>query len=226
MDSYETLYSVFYYAQKLGVLCLGINIVLFLVRRKKLNTSFLRILYFLSWNFLIEILAILFIEFEINNLPLLHLYTLGEFILFSYFYLSLSNTSSRIRKTAWYFIGGGALFIILNTVFIQGVFEFNTIAKTFVQIVIIAYAVLYFYHLVANASFSEATSKSIRLVNSAIIIYYSGSLFIFMFSHFSIGKEEVFILFWIFNVLLYFIFQLLIFIALWNAFYKKTRLPQ
>jgi hypothetical protein len=226
MDSYETLYRVLYVAQKLAVLCLCMNVALVFMRRKKLNSSFLRLSYFLIWNLLIEFFAILFIELEINNLPLLHLYTLGEFLLFSYFYASLMGNSKRIRKIAQYFIVFGVLFIVFNTLFLEGIYEFNTISKTFVQLTLITYAVLYFYHLITNASSSQPVSKSIRLVNSAIIIYYSGSLFIFMFSHFSIGKEELFILFWIFNAFLQLVFQLLLFFAIWNAFFRKTHWQQ
>jgi len=224
MESYATLHTIYFYAVKLAFVCLSINVVFCLVKRKKLNTPFLRLFYFLIWNLIIEISAQAFMKFEYNNLPLLHLYTLGEFILFSYFYMSLLNKPVQFKKMLWYFIIVGSVLVILNSIFFQSIYAFNTFAKTFVQITIIGYAVLYFYNLVENPNLSIAKSKSLRLVNSAILIYYSGSLFIFMCGKFSLIDVEGFVVFWAFNAILNFIFQLLILIGLWKAFFRKTTL--
>jgi len=224
MESYETLQTIYYYAVKLALVCLSINVVFCFVYRKKLNTPFKRLFYFLILNLITEILAFTFMQFEYNNLPLLHLYTLGEFVLFSYFYMSLIDKPVQIKKAFKYFVGVGCVLIVLNSVFLQSIYTFNTFAKTSVQVVIIAYAVLYFYNLVENRSFTSAESKSLRLVNSAVLIYYSGSLFIFMYGKFSLINVEGYVVFWAFNAILNFIFQLLILIGLWKAFFKKKTL--
>ena len=222
MESYATLHTIYFYAVKLAFICLSINVVFCFIKRKKLNTPFLRLFYFLIWNLIIEVLAQVFMKLEYNNLPLLHLYTLGEFILFSYFYMSLLNKPIRFKKIFGYFILVGSLLIILNSILFQSIYAFNTFAKTFVQIIIIGYAVLYFYYLVENPNLSVAKSKSLRLVNSAILVYYSGSLFIFMCGKFSLIDVEGFVVFWAFNAMLNFIFQLLILIGLLKAFFRKT----
>jgi len=224
MDSYETVHTIYYYAVKLALVCLSVNVVFCFVYRKKLNTPFRRLFYFLILNLIIEILAFTFMQFKQNNLPLLHLYTLGEFILFSYFYMSLINKPALIKNAFRYFVIGGCLLILLNSIFLQSIYTFNTFAKTAVQVTIIAYAVLYFYNLVENSSFSTAVSKSLRLVNSAILIYYSGSLFIFMYGKFSLINVEGYVVFWAFNAILNFIFQLLILLGLWKAFFRKKTL--
>lgn len=221
MDSYATLHTIYFYAVKLALLCLSINVVLCFIKRKKLTAPFIRLFYFLIWNLLIEILAYTFMQFKINNLPLLHIYTLGEFLLFSYFFMSLIKKPDAFKKGLKYFIIAGSALIVLNSVLVQSLFEFNTIAKTFVQISIITYAVLYFYNLSENQSYSWQMSKSLRLVNSAILIYYCGSLFIFMYGKLSLKDVDGYVVFWAFNAILNFIFQLLILLGLWKAFFRK-----
>jgi hypothetical protein len=209
-------------AANLAVLVLSVNVLLFSLKFKELNAPFRGLFYFLILNLLTEILAFIFSEYEYNNLPILHCYTLGEFILFSFFYRSLSYKPNFFTRHFWLIIGTGSLLIIANSLFFQPIFGFNSTAKTGVQISLIVYAVIYFYNLVADEQFAQLKSKSLRLVNSAVIIYYSGSLFIFMFSQISFGNEAIFKLFWIFNSFLYVTFHLIIFTALWIAFYRKT----
>lgn len=215
----ETLNLV---AANLAVLVLSVNVLLFSLKFNELNRPFRALFYFLILNLLTEILAFIFSECGVNNLPLLHGYTLGEFILFSFFYRSLSYKPNFFTRYFWFIIGIGSLLIIGNSLFFQPIFGFNSTAKTGVQISLIVYAVSYFYNLVADEHFAQLKSKSIRLVNSAVIIYYSGSLFIFMFSQISFGNEDIYRLFWIFNSFLYVGFHLIIFTALWIAFYRKT----
>lgn len=203
------------------ILFLICNILFSLLYLKKLNTPFRRLFYFLIWNLIIEILSIVFTSLGHNNLPLLHIYTLGEFVLFSYFFISIITFPRLFRTLFWWFVGIGALFIVINSLFFQSIYDFNTYAKSFSQVSIIGYAVMYFYNLVTTNSFASDTMKSLRLINSAILIYYSGSLFIFMYGR-SMEVNEWYIMLWAFNAVLNLIFHLLIFIGLWKAFYKKS----
>lgn len=223
METSNLLATLNLYAANLAVIALGVNVLLFSVKYNQLNLPFRRLYYFLLLNLTIEALAFVFEYAGINNLPLLHVYTLGEFILFSFFYRSLILKPTLFSRFFWYIVVIGSILIIANSLFVQSIFDFNSIAKTAVQIILIGYAVLYFYNLVADDQFSQLKSKSIRLVNSAVIIYYSGSLFIFMFSRISFGNEDLYTVFWIFNAFLNLSFHLLILFALWIAFYRNTR---
>lgn len=208
----------------LAITCLAINVLLCLFFFKKLGTPFRRFCYFLIWNLLIEISARVFAYYEVNNLPLLHLYTLGEFILLSYFYQSLIEKPVFFQKKYWYFVFIGALLIIVNSLFFQNIYGFNTIAKTFVQIIIISFAVLFFYHLTEKQSLSHPVKKSLRLVNSAIIVYYSGSFFIFMCSQISFSHSDLYKVFWVFNAILNLIFQMLVLWGISKLVFRKTSL--
>ncbi|AXG70057.1 hypothetical protein KORDIASMS9_02286 [Kordia sp. SMS9] len=225
MEVSTTLNTIYYHTANVALLCLSVNVVLCLLFRKKLNTPLRLFSYFLIWNLCIEIFVLMYGAFGYkNNLPLLHIYTLGEFILFSFFYRSLLDKPVFFRKYFWQFLILGNLLIVSNSIFLQSIFVFNTFAKTFVQLTIIGFAIVYFYNLVENQKFAPTLSKSIRLINSAILVYYSGSLFVFMCSNVYFENAQIYDIFWIFNALLNVLFHLLILIGLWNVFFKKTTL--
>ncbi len=223
MDFSKVLNSIYLKSGDLAVVLLSISVLLCLVRFKKLELPFQRLLYFLLLNLIIEILARFFAYYtEISNLPLLHIYTLGEFVLLSWFYESLLTKPPFFKNNYWPFVVGGALLIILNSLFVQSIFGFNSIAKTFVQVVIISLAILYFYNLTENQSFSPPIRKSLRLINSAIIVYYSGSLFIFMCGQISFESLEKYRIFWAFNAVFNLIFQALILWGIWKVVFRKA----
>jgi hypothetical protein len=222
MELAEIIQSLYLIGGNLAVLCLTITTVIVLTKYKNLEIPFKRLLYFLLWNLFIEVLARVFTYAEINNLPLLHVYTIGEFILFSWFYKSLLIKPIVFQNKFWHFIISGAFLIALNSLLFHSIYEFNPLGKTFVQIIIISYAVLYFYNLTETQSNSNRVSKSLSLINSAVLIYYSGSLFIFMCSQALGDYPEWITTFWGFNAVLNLIFQLLIFFGIWKVVYRKT----
>ena len=85
----DLLHKVYVNIGDLSVACLLLNVILCFIGYKGFSEPFRRLSYFLIWNLLIEISARVFSYSDHNNLPLLHLYTLGEFILLSWFYKSL-----------------------------------------------------------------------------------------------------------------------------------------
>jgi len=154
-----------------------------------------------------------------NNLPILHIYTLLELVLLSLFYKKIGNWGKPIL---WITIISSTL-ILCNTIFLQPIQGFNNNARTLEQIIIIIYSIAFFFNYPTRIANDKSLAQSLNLINSAILIYFSGSLFIFMFSQLFIDKREVYLKFWVFNAFLSFLFQLLVFISLWRiAFRKQT----
>lgn len=220
----KVLNVIYENAGHLAIICLSITVLLCLIHFKQLKEPYRRLCYFLLFNLTIEVLARVFIFSRINNLPLLHIYTLGEFLLLTYFYQSLLLHFSPLQKrfTPWLIFG--AVLIVLNSIFINDIFSFNPLAKTFVQLCIMAYAVIYFYTLSDEPGQNPNMSQSLRLINSAILIYYSGSLFIFMCNQLFFENSELYKIFWTFNAVLNAAFQLLMLWGIWKVVYKKTPL--
>jgi len=224
MESSNILHLLYLYIGDLSVVFLVLNVLICFFHFKKLEEPFRRLFYFLSWSLTIEILARVVLYFGSNNLPLLHLYTLGEFILLSFFYKSLLSRSAFFQKSFWFLIVGGSLLILINSLFFQSIYEFNPLAKTSVQIIIIAFSILYFYTLNDSLVLYSTVEKSLRLINSAVLLYYSGSLFIFMCNQIFFDNSDLYKIFWTFNAVLNLIFQLLILWGLWKVVFRKTPL--
>ena len=199
-----------------------VNVILLAYSFHQHKVAYRRLLYFLAFSLLIEISARLMAYSGLNNLPLLHLYTLGEFLLLSWLYKSLIIQPTLFQKYFWHFIFSISAFIVINSLFFQSLYTFNSLSKSIVQVLIITYAVLFFYNLTENQRLSLSTEKSLRLINSAILIYYSGSLFIFMYGQISFENKDLYKVFWAFNALLNLLFQLLILYGLWKVIFNKT----
>ena len=224
MSTIEMLHYLYLKLGILAVICLSLNVILCLYKYKELSPTLRRFGNFLLWGLLIELTARVFAYSGMNNLPLLHLYTLGEFILLGFFYKSLITKPISFRKNFVYLLFTGAILIIMNSLFFQSIYGFNNVAKTSVQLAIISFAVLYFYNLTENRAAPEKTEKGLRLINSAILIYYSGSLFVFMCSQVSFEKSGLYEFFWAFNAALNLCFQLLVLWGIWKIRFQNTAL--
>lgn len=207
------------------VLCLAISCTIWLLKRKTFSTPLQILGYFLLFNLFIELSARLVVSiWEKNNLPLLHLYTVGEFLLFSFFYRALLPELAFFKKYFAVFAGAVTLLIIFNSAFLQSIFVFNSYAKTLVQVILILYSIAFFFHLPESSDFSQPDGWSLRMINSAILIYYCGSLFIFMFSNVFIEKALIYNGFWIFNALLNLLFHVLVLTSLWRVAFRHPKL--
>jgi hypothetical protein len=147
-----------------------------------------------------------------NNLPLLHLYTLVEFILFALVYREI-GLFNRWRKgffPAFFF--GVICLVILNSLFLQEITSYNSYAKTLVQVCLIGFALAYLFE------FREKTTEiaGFSYVNSAVLLYYSASVFVFMFGNILLGNKYNGT-FWLINSILNLVFQILNLIGVWTV---------
>lgn len=156
---------------------------------------------------------------SVNNLPLLHFYTLLEFILLTSLYHQFLRTLQAWRNWIVSFSILIITLIVANSLFIQPVTVFNTYSKTLTQVIFIFYAIIFFSQSMSNQF--QVFYPVIKTINSAILLYYAGSLFIFMFGNVLINLEQLHSLFWVANALLYLIFQLLVFTAIWQ--FRQTK---
>ncbi len=199
-----------------------ISIILFVSRFERFSKSLYIFIGFVTFSFIVTSISLFMWHQGANNLPLLHLYTLGEFLLLSWFYREIIGRREFPVHIFRWFVILVTILIILNSIILQPLSQFNTYAKTMVQVVLIAYSILYFYYLTNHTDNEVVEQKALRLINSALIVYYSGSLFIFMFSNYFIENDDN-LIFWVFNSLLNFIFQLLVLIAIWRVAFRKTK---
>lgn len=203
-----------------------INISILLIISKKLQKQFISIFFYLLIYAIISIWSFTLFNQGKNNLPLLHIYTILEFITLSFFYQTLLKNKSFFGKGFKIFMSLIVTILIANSIFLESIYGFNSNAKALVQITLIGYAIYYFFSVFGKVDFSKPTNQADLLVNFAILLYYSGSLFIFMFMKMLIQQNvlrEQTIGFWFFHSLLLVIFQLLILVAVLKKIFTSKR---
>lgn len=222
IEMLESLSSIFSWTVR-GALT--ISILIWLARYRQLPMA-LRVLgYFLVFDLAVELLAGYLFSKKINNLPLLHLFTFGEFIFFSFFYYHLIRFLTEHKRYFYLFFGLVVSFLIVNSTFIQSIHSFNSIAKCTVHLILIIYAVWYFYQMSFDSEAElKRSDRPLRLINSAVLLYYSGSLFIFMFTNFIQANDmRMHRGFWAFNAGLNVVFQLLVLTGLCLTVLRQTK---
>jgi hypothetical protein len=127
---------------------------------------------------------------HINNLPVFHIYTILECCFILFYFAELFN-SSVISK--WLFrVGTGFIFFsILNTVFFQNIFSFNSYSRSLEALLVIVICLYYFkLQLDLEKQFSEARGFWFVL---GLFIYFSSSLTIFIISNISLSLDKHFL---------------------------------
>ena len=206
--------------------CLLLNLLLLVWQYKPVPKQIKRLGPFILIALITEIYATYLTRQAIPNLFLLHIYTLLEFLAWSFFYQHLFKEKVLIQKVLPWLVGIITVLIISNTVFLEPMSGFNSNAKSLVQILLISSAILYFFTAFGKVDLIQALPRSLMLINFAVILYYSGSLFIFMFSRFlNDNKVAQFHQhgLWTINALIYVIFLILILFAIWTAAFRKTK---
>lgn len=208
-----------------GLWFLVFSVVAWGIFYKKFPLSIKYLGIYLFLNLVIQIVADQLFQKGLPNLPLLHLNTLLEFVFLSLFFKEVYKRQDSFKKYFIFFVLIVALLLILNSVFIEPIYGFNSKAKSLVQICIIFYVVLYFFDSYGKVDFLEGENLSINMICFAVLLYYAGSLFIFMFSQFFfVERSEAFYAFWVVNAGLTFIFQLIMLISITLLIMRKRTL--
>lgn len=206
--------------------CAGLSLLLLIFKIRRLPWLFRILIFVLAVDLLTESLATWMFYRKINNMPLLHLYTLLSFWLFSFFFRELFRKKPLVRRYFWPYLAAVTLALAANTLWLEPFNGFNSNAKTLVQALFIGYVVYYLFDAFGKTDFLQARDLAISLVNMAILIYNAGSLFIFMFAktlNNGMLSTKAQSGLWMMNSLLYLIFQLLLLFAVWIQVFKATK---
>lgn len=116
-----------------------------------------------------------------NNLPLFHLYTFVEFtIIYSvYKRLAISAKWQGVLKfSALLFFA----FSILNLVFWEGIFEFNSNQRYLETVLVFIYCAGFFFELMKRAELLKISAYPYFWLTSGYLVYFAGTFFLFLFS--------------------------------------------
>jgi len=157
--------------------------------------------------------------FKINNMPLLHIYVAGGFLFLSAFFNKVFEGYIN-KKIIFYAAITFFIFTIINSVFIQSIYYFNSYALTIESIIIVIYT-LSTYTIILNKTVKKNRADSltsIHWINSGLFLYYASSLTLFYFGKIITSSPRshhinyTWVLHSVFSILMYCCF----FIGLWN----------
>jgi hypothetical protein len=162
-----------------GLLPLGV----WLLHRKYCTSPWHVLGFHLVWINLFSMAGMALWYFSINNLPLLHLYTIGEATLLLWFYAAWLGQRfgwlNRWRTVAALF----ALLALLNAVLLQGWTRFNTLPRSVESILLAVLALLGFIYLLEAPAGQQKNRTAFFWVNSGILLYFVSALALFALSN-------------------------------------------
>ncbi len=154
------------------------------IRYRQVDRMLLLIFYYLLLDGLVGLLATIIAYCRINNMPMLHVFTILEFLLLSFFYIKiLKDRIARniIRVLMVIF----PLLCIINFIFFQSIFRFNTYTRPLEVLIVMAYSLAYFAQTNEAIDVKVWSNNSLIWVNIGILLYFSGALFVYSFSNFT-----------------------------------------
>lgn len=193
-----------------------IIVALFAVLRLRKADYTQRYLCYLVFASLIAEFGALFIVkyFKTSNLPLLHVFTIVEFVLIAYLYRPLMEQLFS-KKGFYTIVIGFSTLSVLNSLFHENIFQFNTYARALQSLLIILLTLFYFFNTLKRLVEKKLEESPLFWISTGLLLYFSSSLFIFIYSNvlFGVGKNSHAI--WgihaIFSLVLYIFYS----IALW-----------
>lgn len=159
---------------------------------------------------------------QVNNLRLVHIYTLLELVILSMFFLSVFK-KMKLEYPIKTITGVLLLLCILNSIFIQPLDTFNSYAATLVSLTLISYCILTFYHLLGR---DDSKYNKIRWLVSGLLLYQMTSFVVMAFSNIlSQMAVEVDLIVWFMRIVIMIVTKILFgAIILLAAFPKQKQI--
>lgn len=189
-------------------LCVG------LYKFKKLNTTQHRIFYLVVALFITEMIALLLWYNAINNQPLYFCYSIIEFVLIVSIYKEkLPDIFPKTVFNSLYitFIS----FALINVLFFQDIFTFNSNVITVSAILYIILSLVYFYSLLNKSTYTPLEKSPVFWINTGILIGFSSNILVYLVSNnVKLSLNETYTL-WGCHAIVNIVFIIFITIALW-----------
>jgi hypothetical protein len=183
---------------------------------RELKTLF----YYLVLSAITQLVSFIFWKRSMNNFPILHVYTIAEYLLLLGFY-SVILEGFISKYIFWVLAIVFPVFFILDSAFIEGIFTFNTYGRSLEALAFIFLSISWFVKIAAGDEKALQTGKAINYISSGFLIYFAGSIAMFSYSSY---VEQMTITqrinVWTIHTVLAVQLYILIAIGLWKA---KTR---
>ncbi|MEL6867188.1 MAG: hypothetical protein AAFP19_22375 [Bacteroidota bacterium] len=150
----------------------------------------------------------------LNNLPLLHLFTVVQFFLLAMIYRGNLHPYITNRQIDFLIIGF-AVFAIFNSILNESIFQFNPVARAVKSLIVIAFVLTYFYKLLQELKIRRLESLPLFWISTGLLIYFSSNLFVFIFSNYILPSSYLTFTFWGIHAVMSILINLFYTLALW-----------
>jgi len=160
--------------------------------------------------------AVLLSTMKRNNLPLLHVYTICEFIMISWFYSIVLRDYLPVKLLTWVAVGF-TVFALLNSLLLQNWYTFNTIPRSIESLLVILLSLVCYYRMLSEMKIRKMERSPIFWINTGFLFYFSGALFLFMLSNYILPlNHQLNIFIWTIHACFSIMLYLFIFLGLCN----------
>jgi len=144
------------------------------------TTLFIPLIGYLILAIITQALSLILWYNGINNLPLLHGYTVGEFVFLFWFYMT------TYRKPAFTIVSGvllvaGCIFFVIDSFVLESIWSFNTLGRSVESLILIVLGLRLFLKIISEDS-EDPNLNGLKYINAGLFIYFSGSIVLFTFS--------------------------------------------
>jgi hypothetical protein len=114
-----------------------------------------------------------------NNYPILRIFILISMLFFTaiYYHAFIKTT---LQKTIIILGLTAFLISIFNLFFVEGIWEYPSIANTILSVLLICFSLAYFYQLLNRQEFIHIEKQGLFWVNAGVLFYYAINTFLFM----------------------------------------------
>jgi hypothetical protein len=157
-----------------------------LLRFRYLTNAAKALLVYLCTNALVSIVIKYTANHKINNLPIFHLYTLIELVLLAEFFKKLIGFKKIITIIQFSFL----IACVVNAIFFQSIFTFNTYTRPLEAFIVMLFAVNYFAKIFTDTSKIKLSEMPSFWFNTGLFLYFSGAFMLFIFSNFVLKVSQ------------------------------------
>ncbi len=136
-------------------------------------------------------------KLHLNNMPIVHIYTIIEVAVFSWFYKALIGVNQK-KATFLVIILSFTLASVVNAFFFQSIYTYNSYTRSIEAIICMLFSLQYFAKLAATSEYKATVLIPEFYFSVGIFLYFSGAFILFVFSNFivSISSKSDFIGIW------------------------------
>lgn len=168
------------YATLLVPAAILIPIVIGLIKSVHKKAPSKTIFFYLIFATLIYIVSRILGYHGINNLPLLHLYTIVEYIFILWYFRAALN-EVKASKVIGILMVVFPILSILDLLLIQDIFQFNSYPRPVAALIIIGLCMYYFFRYSGNENKKSWSSVPLNWISSGLLVYFCSGLIYFAF---------------------------------------------